>query len=151
MIKFSSLTERFMWHTGATTIMYVTALHLCWATLILVSPATEATTPLQALVNLFGEGRILSAMFLVGAAFATVGAYYPSTLVGVMCMLPQQALLVIAASGAAEAVVRGSYPDGVIRPWIFILADQVSLILLAPAYTLAVLSYHQAFRKLWRI
>jgi len=143
--------DRFVWHTGATTIMYVTALHLCWAVLILMSPVTEVTTPLQALVTLFGEGRALSAMFLVGAAFATVGAYYPNTLIGVMCMLPQQALLVIAASGAAGAVLQGSYPDGAVRPWIFILADQVGLILLAPAYTLAVLSYHQVFRRLWKI
>ena len=66
-------------------------------------------------------------------------------------MLPQQALLVIAASGAAGAVLQGSYPDGAVRPWIFILADQVGLILLAPAYTLAVLSYHQVFRRLWKI
>ena len=54
------------------------------------------------------------------------------------CLLIQQCLLTYAAAAAIECVLEGHYADGTVRPRLFILADQISLIIPAVMHSIAV-------------
>ena len=143
----TGLKDRLIWHSGATVIGYVTVLHLTWAALVSFDGAAMMTTPLAALAHIFGYHWLLAAVFVAAAICATAGCMFPVHISGLILMIPQQAILITAASGAMEAILSGMYPDGTMRWWGFILADQVALVLLAPAYTIGILSFHNVWRR----
>ena len=60
----------------------------------------------------------------------------------VQVFLPQQALLSMSMLGSINAVARSTYADGVLRPQIFILSDQLPIILLAVCHTVAIILVH---------
>jgi len=83
-------------------------------------------------------GLSLPAMLLASAALAAYGltkAESPYT--RALCLIPQQGAVIATAGGAIAAVISGHYADGVMRPWAFILADQLPSILIAVFHTLA--------------
>lgn len=147
MSDWARFRSRLLWHSGATLIGYVTILHISWAILIQVSGDAMHTTPLSLLGDLLGPGWLLSLLLICAAAGATLGALAPHRILGLALMLPQQTILLIVACGAGQAVAMGAYPDGTIRWWPFILTDQFGIILLAPAYTVAVLTFHNVWRR----
>lgn len=146
-MNWSAFRERLLWHSGATLVGYVTALHIGWAILVQISGHAMLTTPISTLADLLGSGWLLSLVLVGAAASAAGGALAPRRLIGLALMLPQQTILIVAAIGAAHAVLVGSYPDGTLRWWPFILTDQLGIILLAPAYTVAVLTFHNVWRR----
>lgn len=81
--------------------------------------------------------HLLGAIFLSAAA----SAYY-----GLACktsigfMLPQQAVLTIAALGSITMVVLGHYADGPVYPRLFIFADQLPIILVSIWHTASICS-----------
>jgi hypothetical protein len=56
-------------------------------------------------------------------------------------LFPQQALLAVAAWGGLQVALNGQYADGVTRPYALILTDQLPLMALAIAHTLALLEF----------
>ncbi|HKB32058.1 MAG TPA: hypothetical protein VKD26_14640 [Streptosporangiaceae bacterium] len=57
-------------------------------------------------------------------------------------LLPQQGLLTISAYAALLAVIDAHYGDGVIRPRMFILADQAPVIITMVLHTAAMVELH---------
>ena len=73
-------------------------------------------------------------------ATCTVASYLACTgQIGMQLLLPQQALLYLAAWGGLQAILEGEYADGVTRPYSFILTDQLPMMLFALIHTIAIL------------
>ena len=120
-------------------------LHVSWAVLLLLSPTPLFVTSVH---SLGGIGRFPLAVVLMAAgvsAFAGLAwdrrtAGEGRLRVGVLLMLPQQAVLLLSAFGALQAMTRSQFADGVTRPTAFIVADQLYTVLLAAGHTAAVIS-----------
>ena len=141
------LMDRLIWHSGVTVILYAVAKHLALAALVFFEAGAAHVTPTHTLWILTGGHRALAATFALCALTALVGCLAPKRPWGLALMLPQQMMLVVIAFGTIVAVWYNVYPDGELRPWYFILADHVDKILLAPAYTLGILTFHNVFRR----
>lgn len=123
-------------------IWYAVALHVLWGVLLLVNASAVGATPLSVYRSL-PRGLVAAGLLL-----AAVLALYGSTgtrghvTVRILALLPQQGLLSLSALASVVAVVQGHYGDGVIRPRLFILADQAPLILTMLLHTVAVVAVH---------
>lgn len=129
-------------------VIATSLLHLAWAVLLLKSPDVINTTPLYGIASgardLAGaadwaDGLVIGV--LISSALAAIIGGRIRGLIGLGLMLPQQYVLLLSASTAIFSAYSGSYPDGTVRSWSFILADQMLTILAAPLYTMAVLSH----------
>ena len=122
-------------------IWWATVLHATWGVLVLASADALGATPV-ALLDLLVPGTrwLLGAMYLLVAALAMIGLWSQPGKVRQMMFLPQQIFLLTAAIGSGSAVARGAYLDGTVRAPLFILSDQLPLMLLAAAYVVAVLT-----------
>ena len=116
-----------------------TILHVIIGSLLLLYPDAGKSTGPAAVVDLFtitpaGIIMLASSVLAVAAIVLRRGG----NRLHLALVLPQQALLYIAAFGGLAAVLEGEYADGVTRPYEFILTDQLPIMLLALLHTLAV-------------
>ena len=120
-------------------IWYAVLLHFAWAVLLVTGNTVLGTTPVHAF-SFIGNNVAIAIVLILVAGSATAGLvsgkqpYHQA-----LAATPQQFLLLISAGGAVDAVIRGQYADGIERPWVFILADQLPSILVAFVHTLALL------------
>lgn len=127
---------------GKYIVLFASALHIAWALLLLIDPATAGSTPVHVLVVVFA-GPLRTAITL--ALVAGMAMAFPFTKYRISnralasLLIPQQAILLMSAGAGFRAVLLGHYADGVARSWAFILGDQLPVILLALLYTVAVL------------
>ncbi|HSE46532.1 MAG TPA: hypothetical protein VLA89_14505 [Gemmatimonadales bacterium] len=129
--------------TGAwIMIFYTSTLHSVWALMIFTAQETLHTTPMWGLTLLIDQPRVLAATLIACAALAVVGGSFSREVKGLVMMLPQQMLLLASVMGILKAVAAGAYADGIVRSSLFILADQVPLLLIAPLYIFAIFYYH---------
>ena len=122
-------------------IIYAIGLHLCWGILGTIDETAYFSTAASAPFRLFGN--LTGVVCIAVAAMALTGliARFRSPLTSLMCMLPQQSLLIISAIGAAHAIYLGQFADGVVRSRFFIAADQVPAILAAVGHTVSMLRF----------
>jgi hypothetical protein len=122
-------------------IWFAVALHTTWGCLLLASSEPYGATALHAFG---GIPRLAMAvvLFLASGLAAWGVTRHPPSLRSLVALLPQQALLTISAYAAVVAVIEAHYPDGVIRPRMFILADQAPAIIVLILHTAAVLEMH---------
>ena len=117
-------------------IWFAIVLHTTWGCLLLASTKPYGATAL----HVFGDvPRVLMAVLLFlasGLAAWAVTRRQPS-LRSLVALLPQQAILTLSAYAAVLAVIEAHYPDGVIRPRGFILADQAPAIIVLILHTAA--------------
>lgn len=129
--------------TGAwLMIVYTSTLHTVWAVLNILTAEPLSTTPMWGLMLLIPNRWEVSLALVVGAVAAVIGGAFSLQIKGLVLMMPQQMLLLASVSGILKAVAAGAYADGVPRSSLFILADQLPLLLIAPAYIFAILYYH---------
>ena len=128
---------------GLTSLMFV-----AWSVLLIWLPAAVLATPVSPLASLFGSRALVIAVLLAAALLAQSAIVLhrfpqrrliPAWLL-ILALSPQQLLLLISAFGGIRAAVDGHYADGTVRPWQFIVADQLPVILLALIYTAAMLA-----------
>jgi hypothetical protein len=134
-------------------IWYAVALHALWGVLVLVDGAAEGATPLSAYRA--QPRAVVGLALLAVAALAAYGVSqtrrHPT--LAMLALMPQQGLLSVSAMASVLAVAAGKYGDGVVRPRLFIMADQAPIILTLVLHTLAVvLTYmprpgHDALRE----
>lgn len=127
---------------GKYIVLFASLLHLVWAGLLFSSEGAGYSTPVAVLLKVFG-GEVRAGIVLLAVSVAAM--WYPfrqyevSARAIAATLIPQQIILLISAGGALWAVLQGHYADGVIRPFAFILSDQLPSILLALIYTATVL------------
>ena len=122
-------------------LWYATLLHATWGILVLYSADSLGSTPLAILAELF-PGHIRLGLWLLGVAVLSLwGLFTPrNRRLRTLLLLPQQFFLSMSAVGGILAATRGMYADGVVRPHLFILTDQLPIILAAVAYAIAVIT-----------
>jgi hypothetical protein len=117
-----------------------TILHVVIAVLLLSSTAASGSTGPAEVTRWLGRNPAAVAMLLSsGLALFAMTRKHSDGWAIVGFLLPQQALLYVAALGGVEAVLDGQYADGVQRPYEFILTDQLWMVAFAVIHTFAML------------
>jgi hypothetical protein len=136
---------------GKHIIRLACFLHIGWAALICVDRRAGDSTPIAVLFNLL-PNRFAVVLLLVTVAALAIRFLHrsiknpASVNVKAFYLLPQQAVLLANAASGIYSTVTQHYADGIVRHWSFICADQLPIMLIATAYTAAVLrimSYHR--------
>lgn len=127
-------------------VTFASALHLSWAVIISGSRETIQATPLWGFAYFIDSVPALAAILATCAVSAVVGGRYVRGLWGLAMMLPQQMLLFISSASVLTAVAHSRYADGTARHVLFILADQMPILLAAPLYTVAILTVYNRKR-----
>lgn len=125
-------------------VWYACALHYTWGILLAISPSAAHSTPVSAIVTIFGGRWAAMAALIISAAAATAVSLVRSVRRAwllPLLLVPQQCLLIMSAGGGIYAAIVGHYADGVPRPWEFILGDQLPVALAAVLYTFALIGY----------
>ena len=111
-------------------------LHLTWGSFLLFTKEPANTTPVHQTVGIFGVTA--AAIIYLFAASCAIIALILKSREAYWFLLPQQAIILASTAGALYAIETQHYADGVARPWTFILADQLPILLLAIFHTIAV-------------
>jgi hypothetical protein len=119
-------------------IRFAAALHVGWAIMLCISADPLDTTVGAAMASTVSGSRYGLVALLVSASACVVVARRVRWPWSMIWLLPQQGILIIAALGGLEVVWEGQYADGVVRPQLFILFDQLPIILLASFHSGAV-------------
>lgn len=120
-----------------SVLWYPTLLHASWGILLLLSAAPLGATPLALMYQIIAQRFALALALLLVSSLAVVGLASRPSPRRLLWFIPQQLTLMISGIGGLGAAMRGSYADGVLRPTLFILSDQLPIILLALLYTFA--------------
>jgi hypothetical protein len=143
---------------GSITISLVTLKDIVDAVILLMMPHVTGNVPFTAMLSVVPvisgvlPGHVLAVLMMAIAGLALWAMHDRSLdhrLVATF-LLPQQTMLVITCAGAITAVIRGAYLDGYVPSgggW-FIMGDQTVRILLAPAYTVALVARAHAHERL---
>ena len=122
-------------------IWYAVLLHITWGCLLLASQVPYGATALH-VYHAVPRVVLAAALFAAsGLAMWGVTRRRPSWQ-GLAALLPQQAIMTFSAYAAVVAVAAAHYGDGVPRPRLFILADQVPALLTMMLHTAAVIEMH---------
>ncbi len=122
-------------------ILNASIYHLLWGFCLLIFGGPIPFTASVILAAII-PGNSARALTLIGAAIlACIGMLLPVRLwlVRLLCLLPQQFLLMLGAFAVAQSVVVSHFGDGVIRPRQFIFLDQLPMFLLFAFYTVSLL------------
>jgi cell division protein FtsW (lipid II flippase) len=117
-------------------ILYVTALHAIWGAILLIESSAFSTNPIGFFEYFFNKNQTAIAFLL--AALSACCSYYKKRFTQFLMLLPQLILLLLASMSGIVSSIRGQYVDGVIRPSMFIFADQLPVILLSLVYGFAI-------------
>jgi hypothetical protein len=122
-------------------IWYAILLHTLWGVLLLINQVPYGATA----IHIYGgvPRYLMAALFFAASGLAVYGVTRPHpTWQSLASLLPQQGLLTVSAYAAFVAVIISRYGDGVLRPRVFILADQAPVILTMILHTAAVVEMH---------
>lgn len=118
------------------------------ALILAFSRDADAVTNTAVMLDLFGRWPLVAMGLGFGLASAWACLGRVRSLPGmVACLWPQQALLTIAALGAARAIWTGVYADGTVRPQIYVFQDQAPLIWFTVGHGLAVWQLMRFIRR----
>lgn len=112
--------------TTAYFILFCIIVHLYTAFNLVLFPESAGSTTVAAPINFFGSTGLAGMAYLLVALTALFAMRVPYPY-GVLMLLPQQALLIMATIGIVEAVWLGHFADGVPRPRAFIAQDHCEL------------------------
>ena len=123
-------------HGVRPVITICTICHFVWSALLLLSPSPLNITSLGGPVTGFLGQYGNAILYFSASCLSLFHPYFYSKkfFLGFLASLPQQSLINMAAFSALTAVLNSSYADGVMRPWEFILSDQIFIVMLAPAH-----------------
>ena len=125
-------------------IIYAIVLHFTWGICIFIDPVSAIwPTSVNTLAFLFG-GAYQTATASVIASLMAIASFWFSRRgklgVAVYLCIPQQLIMIVSFIGAISAVYSSSFADGVVRPSMFIMADQLPSLIAMPLHTMAL--YH---------
>lgn len=133
----------FLFRNRTVSIMVLCAvvIHLTMAFALWFDDSAVGATAVHALHRFIATPKILSVTFASVAMLALTGVFTKGPWVWTL-LIPQQVVLTLSADGAFDAIWLGHFADGTIRPWGFILADQVPALAIAAAHTVAILAHY---------
>lgn len=111
------------------------------ALLILLDPNRLVVARLGIFYELFKNPSIGAILLLLAVACALIGLMITSSVARFILFIPQQLFLIMTTGSAIDYIFMQHYADGVLRPWQFILQDQLPTIILTIGYFYAVREY----------
>lgn len=109
----------------------ISILHFLWGIIVLLYPESYNTTPIFFIGEFLGGRYITGICLLITGTLAFIGMLRsPYSQKHVAFFIPQQMFITIAAYGVIVTSIMGTYADGVLRPRMFILADQLPIIIM---------------------
>lgn len=118
-------------------ITYAIVLHWLWAICLMFDSAAGNATSVHTLLHFMTETGAI-ATYIGVALLSFIGLFYDRGLMKVLCLLPQQFLMMVSAGGALYAMYLGQFADGVQRSHAFIIADQSPAVIAAILHTVAI-------------
>ena len=113
-------------------------MHLVWAYCLLVDPSSINVTAMYGIKFLALSLPTTILVLYAVAALALCALPLRSGWGRVLCILPQQVILLISAVGVLRAMWFGEFADGTLRTSPFLIADQIPVLLLAGFHMLSV-------------
>lgn len=129
-----------VWLTSRNLIFaFATIVHLTWGFSLLLSPELLETTGVSLMIKLCGGQHLAGLVFILGGLLATVSVadYTGNPLSNMLMMIPQQMFLFVAAISATFCIIDGQFADGVARSSVFLLIDQMWLIVICLVHSIA--------------
>lgn len=124
-------------------ILAVTIMDFITAMLILTNSHSLLVARLGIFYKLFPQ-PFVGALFMLGAVFMTLyGLTVASSAKRFFLFIPQQIFLIMTTSSVIDSIVMQHYADGVMRPWAFILQDQLPTVVLTIGYFFAILDFEK--------
>ncbi len=120
-------------------VLYCIALHVWWATVLIIDGSGVGATAVSALHGWFGTA--LPGVLLSVAVMAFIALFLREPGWIVLFLIPQEIILIFSASGAISAIWLSQFADGVVRSRGFIANDVALNILAAVFYTVAVIAH----------
>ena len=117
-------------------VWYCIVLHACYGAGVLIDPGVAKIAALGSTSSLIGTYPTGFAMLAI-AGLAAIGLLWhrEGSLRGLLGVAWQQMFLIAGAVSAVHSAVVGHYPDGTVKPWLFIAVDQSPAVLIAAAHT----------------
>jgi hypothetical protein len=117
---------------------------MVWALGLYLSPSPMLATPLNYFARLMSYDQYLTATgLIVVSLFCAIGVILDQKkqheFIALLCVIPQQFVMLVCAFGSVMSIVNSHYADGVFRNQAFILADQFPFIIAAVMYTISIL------------
>lgn len=126
---------------GPWIVWYAIVLHAAWGVMLLFNGDALGATATHYFHNC--NRFVVSAVFLTVAVLAAWSVTRKTVnMTTLLALLPQQLILMVSAWTACVAIWDSSYADGVIRPTLFILADQLPIILTMVIHTATIIEMH---------
>jgi hypothetical protein len=125
-----------------SVIPIVAVMHMIQGLIMFFSDESIGATPLSELLYIFNSRFIVSELLILGVPLTLFAVFWPhlSRFYRFLLMLPQQTFVTVSAFGAIQAMLLGSYADGTIRSSWFIVGDQIPIVMLAVAHSVAVIT-----------
>lgn len=117
-------------------LLAVSAMNALRGVFMLFSESAAHTAVTGGLMLVFRERHVLASVLILAALGTVVATYRKGRADGVTVLLciPQAALMMMVGAGIIAFAALGHYADGVARPPVFILVDQLSGVVLAVGY-----------------
>lgn len=116
-------------------IMIAISQQLITGLALLMDNNSHMVTAVHAMHEVSMAPSLLPYGIIAAALLAINGFFRHKKIYTILCMLPQQLLLYIAAGGSFRAIWLGEFADGITRSHYFILIDQAPSILIAIFHT----------------
>lgn len=116
-------------------IWYASIIHLVWGALLLINKAPFMTNAIG-FFSLFFDHVPAAILFITVAILALISYRAKHKGLEFILLMPQQIVLLFSTISGIFSAINGHYIDGVVRPGLFIFADQFPIILLGIMYTL---------------
>ncbi len=124
---------------GSWMLVYGIGLYLITGTILLVSPEAMGITAMGEFNKFHIDNSFIGLIFILCGILTCHGLLIKNPILAISLCFPQLTLLAINSIACISAIFRGSYADGVIRPTMFILADQVPYVLAAILHMVAII------------
>lgn len=138
----------------ALYFMYVALLHFMWAGILLVSPSGGHATVTSFFIETFHWRLLVAALLFTSSSLCLLVLYRAPvyTIRTGLMMAPQAVFILLAATGAVQAIITGEFGDGVQRSHWFIAADQAPPVVAAVCHQWGMAKTHGQFirRFLWK-
>ncbi len=133
--------KNYYMRSGNILLIAVTIMDFITAVLILSNTQPLDVARLGIFYQLFSIPYIGALLMLLSVGLAVYGLLMPvtSSFKRFLLFIPQQLFLLMNASSAIDFIILQHYADGVLRPWPFILQDQLPSIVLAFGYFFAMI------------
>lgn len=127
-------------------VMFLTVsiLHTIWAGMLLAGGGAAGATALSGITTAIPGPHSIDALVMIccsAMAASVILGPRPIKPLWALGLIPQQILLAMAAWASLSALLDSQFADGVERPWLFIAAGEMPILLVAAIHNVVVVAF----------